>query len=127
MAQDSGKYCFGVVDTLKALEMGAIEILIVWENLDIIRYVLKNSATNGRVGVRPTPMWFLCFVLGDCIKEMVDIKVYNLWLCMYDVSICIIIRSISANSIVPLTEKVMILVWQSECSLWWRGAGVNIH
>ena len=79
MAQDSGKYCFGVVDTLKALEMGAIEILIVWENLDIIRYVLKNSATNGRVGVRPTPMWFLCFVLGDCIKEMVDIKVYNLW------------------------------------------------
>lgn len=46
VAQDSGKYCFGVVDTLKALEMGAIEILIVWENLDIIRYVLKNSATN---------------------------------------------------------------------------------
>ncbi|ESO08242.1 hypothetical protein HELRODRAFT_75596 [Helobdella robusta] len=46
ISQDSGKYCFGVADTLKALEMGAVEILIVWENLDIIRYVLKNNATN---------------------------------------------------------------------------------
>ena len=33
-------------DTLKALEMGAVEILIVWENLDINRYVLKNSTTG---------------------------------------------------------------------------------
>ena len=52
ISQDSGKYCFGVADTLKALEMGAVEILIVWENLDIVRYVLKNNATNGK---------FLCF------------------------------------------------------------------
>ncbi|KAI5341517.1 hypothetical protein L3X38_020791 [Prunus dulcis] len=29
-----------------ALEMGAVEILIVWENLDITRYVLKNIATG---------------------------------------------------------------------------------
>lgn len=47
ISQDSGKYCFGVQDTLKALEMGAVEILIVWENLDIVRYVLKNNTTNG--------------------------------------------------------------------------------
>ena len=33
--QDTGKYCFGVDDTLKALEMGAVETLICWENLDI--------------------------------------------------------------------------------------------
>lgn len=33
-------------DTVKALEMGAVETLIVWENLDINRYVLKNSTTN---------------------------------------------------------------------------------
>ncbi len=33
--QDTGKYCFGVEDTLKALEMGAVETLICWENLDI--------------------------------------------------------------------------------------------
>ncbi|KAI9168332.1 translation termination factor eRF1 [Blastocladiella emersonii ATCC 22665] len=43
---DSGKYCFGVEDTLKGLDMGAVETLIVWENLDINRYVLKNPATD---------------------------------------------------------------------------------
>jgi peptide chain release factor subunit 1 len=42
IAKDTGLYCFGVDDTLKALESGAVEILIVWENLDIARYVLKN-------------------------------------------------------------------------------------
>jgi len=42
ISQDTGKYCFGVDDSLKALEMGAVETLIVWENLDIMRYVLKN-------------------------------------------------------------------------------------
>uniref|UniRef100_A0A8C4QUH6 Eukaryotic peptide chain release factor subunit 1 n=1 Tax=Eptatretus burgeri TaxID=7764 RepID=A0A8C4QUH6_EPTBU len=40
ISQDTGKYCFGVVDTLKALEMGAVEMLIVWENLEISRIVL---------------------------------------------------------------------------------------
>lgn len=46
ISQDTGKYVFGVDDTLKALEMGAVETLIVWENLDINRYVLKNAASN---------------------------------------------------------------------------------
>ncbi|CAI9091393.1 OLC1v1026416C1 [Oldenlandia corymbosa var. corymbosa] len=46
ISQDTGKYVFGVDDTLKALEMGAVETLIVWENLDINRFVLKNSSTN---------------------------------------------------------------------------------
>ncbi|CAB4291335.1 unnamed protein product [Prunus armeniaca] len=44
--QDTGKYVVGVDDTLKALEMGAIKILIVYENLVINRYVLKNSKTD---------------------------------------------------------------------------------
>lgn len=42
IAKDTGQYCFGVDDTLKALESGAVEVLIVWENLDIVRYVLKS-------------------------------------------------------------------------------------
>ena len=46
ISQDTGKYCFGVEDTLKALEMGAVEILICWENLNVQRYVLKNGS-NG--------------------------------------------------------------------------------
>ena len=43
---DTGKYCFMVDDTLKALEMGAVEDLIVWENLECNRYVLRNSSTG---------------------------------------------------------------------------------
>lgn len=46
IALDTGKFVFGIDDTLKALEMGAVETLIVWENLDVTRYVLRNAA-NG--------------------------------------------------------------------------------
>lgn len=46
ISQDTGKYCFGIDDTLKALEMGAVETLIVYENLDIMRYTLKNAMTE---------------------------------------------------------------------------------
>lgn len=42
ISQDTGKYCFGVEDTLRALEIGAVHTLIVWENLDITRYEIKN-------------------------------------------------------------------------------------
>jgi len=44
ISQDTGKYCFGIEDTLKALELGAVETLIVWENMDITRYILRNAA-----------------------------------------------------------------------------------
>lgn len=44
ISQDTGKYCFGIDDTLKALELGAVETLVVWENLDITRYILRNAA-----------------------------------------------------------------------------------
>ncbi|KAL7062057.1 hypothetical protein AAHC03_01741 [Spirometra sp. Aus1] len=45
ISQDTGKFCFGVDDTLRALEMGAVDSLIVWENLNVTRYVL-SSGTN---------------------------------------------------------------------------------
>ncbi|KAJ4791203.1 Eukaryotic peptide chain release factor subunit 1-1 [Rhynchospora pubera] len=51
ISQDTGKYVFGVEDTLKALEMGAVDVLIVWENLDISRYTLKN-ATTGEIVIK---------------------------------------------------------------------------
>ncbi|KAK9133752.1 hypothetical protein Scep_013280 [Stephania cephalantha] len=51
ISQDTGKYVFGVDDTLKALEMGAVETLIVWENLDINRYILKN-VISGEISVK---------------------------------------------------------------------------
>lgn len=46
ISQDTGKFCFGISDTLKGLEMGAVDTLIVYENLDTMRYELKNAATG---------------------------------------------------------------------------------
>lgn len=51
ISQDTGKYCFGIDDTLKGLELGAVETLIVWENLDITRYVLRNAAGGKSIKV----------------------------------------------------------------------------
>ncbi|CCD22845.1 translation termination factor eRF1 NDAI_0A06910 [Naumovozyma dairenensis CBS 421] len=43
ISQDTGKFCYGIDDTLKALDLGAVETLIVHENLDTVRYIFKNS------------------------------------------------------------------------------------
>lgn len=43
IAQDTGLYCFGVEDTLRGLDMGAVETLIMWESLSIMRHVVRNS------------------------------------------------------------------------------------
>lgn len=44
ISQDTGKICYGIDDTLKALELGAVEVLIVYENLDLTRWVLKDAS-----------------------------------------------------------------------------------
>mmetsp|Transcript_14365 Transcript_14365/g.18783 ORF Transcript_14365/g.18783 Transcript_14365/m.18783 type:complete len:462 (+) Transcript_14365:140-1525(+) len=46
ISRDTGKYCFMVSDTFKALELGAIEDLILWENLEVNRYEVRNSQTG---------------------------------------------------------------------------------
>jgi len=46
VAQDTGKFCFGIKDTMTALEMGAIETLIVWEQLDMVRLHIRNPHTD---------------------------------------------------------------------------------
>jgi len=55
ISQDTGKFCFGVEDTMKALDMGAVETLIVWENLDVMRITLKNHQTEEErvIHIRP--------------------------------------------------------------------------
>merc|ERR1719388_513928 len=35
VAQDTGKYCFGIKDMMTGLEMGAVSTLVCWENLEI--------------------------------------------------------------------------------------------
>merc|ERR1719261_570628 len=46
LAQDTGKYCFGIKDTIAGLEMGAVETLIVWEELEIKRLHIRNPHTD---------------------------------------------------------------------------------
>lgn len=41
--KDSGKYCYCLNATMKALEMGAIELLIIWENLNSIVYKVQSG------------------------------------------------------------------------------------
>lgn len=43
ISQDTGKFCYGIDDTLKALDLGAVETLIVFENLEVLRCVYKDS------------------------------------------------------------------------------------
>lgn len=43
ISQDTGKYCFGVGDTFRALDMGAVETLIVYEDLEVLRFEVKNG------------------------------------------------------------------------------------
>merc|ERR1711937_631426 len=43
---EAGKYCFGIVDTMNALESGACETLIVWENLDFNRYIFRKHDSD---------------------------------------------------------------------------------
>jgi len=42
ISRDTGKYCFGVKDTLNALELGAVKEVIVWESLDVTRYTFRH-------------------------------------------------------------------------------------
>lgn len=46
ISQDTGRFCFMVDDTMKALELGAIENLIIWENLSVNRFELRNTSTS---------------------------------------------------------------------------------
>jgi len=48
--RDTGKYCFSVDDTMGALEMGAVDTLIVWEDIDVNRLELLNPA-NGEATI----------------------------------------------------------------------------
>jgi len=56
ISQDTGKYVYSVEDTLKGLESGAVEILICWENLDVVRYQLKNHQTGEDKVLHLTPV-----------------------------------------------------------------------
>ena len=43
---DTGKICYTIPDTIKALEMGAVETLIIWEQLPKECLIVKNKETG---------------------------------------------------------------------------------
>ena len=46
ISRGTGKCCCSVQDTLGALDMGAVKDLIVWENLDVNRYQMRNRESG---------------------------------------------------------------------------------
>jgi peptide chain release factor subunit 1 len=55
IARDTGKFCFGVRDTLAGLEMGAVKTLILYESLDTMRVTLRNNQTQEETILNLTP------------------------------------------------------------------------
>jgi peptide chain release factor subunit 1 len=55
IATDSRKYTYGVENTLKCLEMGAVEKLIVWDALETVRIRTRNSASGSENVIFLTP------------------------------------------------------------------------
>lgn len=53
--KDSGKICYGIADTMKALEMGAVETIIAWENLELQRYELLKASSGEKEVLHLTP------------------------------------------------------------------------
>lgn len=63
---DSNRYCYGMDDTMRALEMGACETLIVWENLDLTRYELKDGDSDIEVViVTPEQLKLKSFLINE--------------------------------------------------------------
>jgi len=46
---DTGKYCFGIGDTIQALELGAVKTLIVYEELEVNRYLMRKSGGFAKI------------------------------------------------------------------------------
>jgi len=53
IAKDSGKYVFGMKDTMEALENGSIDLLIIWENMEYHRLTLKDNSENVKTEIVP--------------------------------------------------------------------------
>jgi peptide chain release factor subunit 1 len=46
ISKDSGKYIFGIDETIEALQASMVDKLIIWENFPIWRHLLYNSKTK---------------------------------------------------------------------------------
>lgn len=65
ISKDSGDYCFGIKQTMYALDAGAVEDLIIWDDLDLVRYTITKGdeieyvyyPEGGYVATEETQSW----------------------------------------------------------------------
>ena len=43
IAQDTRRYCYGLVDTIRCLEMGSVETIIAWEDFPFERQIYRQG------------------------------------------------------------------------------------
>lgn len=58
VAMDTGRVVYGTDATLKAMELGAVETLIVWESLETMRIELVNPVTQAKRILHLSPAQF---------------------------------------------------------------------
>ena len=46
IALDTGMIVFGVEDTMKAMELGNLETMMLFENIEVSRYEIKNPVKD---------------------------------------------------------------------------------
>jgi len=46
VSMDTGKYCYGMEQTIQGLEAGAVSTLIIWEQLEYTRIIIRNPHTD---------------------------------------------------------------------------------
>jgi len=68
---DNGLYCFGIKDTLYSLEAGAVSKLIIFQDLDLNRYVLRDKENNEEI--------IFSKELKDNNKEIVEMELLTDW------------------------------------------------
>ena len=76
IAVDSGKTCYGVKEILYSLDMGAIDTIILWEDLPLIRYVFDDEEV---MFINPTNEKELQR-LRDCGKTIKEEQLVSEWL-----------------------------------------------
>ena len=88
IALDTGMITFGVEDTMKALELGALETMMLFENIEIMRYEIKNPVKNEtktfllNAQQEQDPKYFKDPETGaDC--EVVNSEQLADWLCLH--------------------------------------------
>jgi len=75
VSMDTGKYCYGMEQTIQGLEAGAVETLIVWEQLDYTRMVIRNPHSDVTDVKFLTPLQAKNPALYKCPDTNVDLSI----------------------------------------------------